>query len=228
MELKKLAVVFGMIAIGVVGCKKEDLNQITTSTSQSDIQALAVQAETENSNKEVLLIDATGNMEAVNAGIAYDYLVAKEDLTADERSSNAGVKARGPIREKSFIGCLRRLDLDSNQVGQIKTALANYADCKSSAISRARAIHQSLVDKYKALAQAQVQLYKDSTITKAELDQRLMRLRKAFAADLRDLELKEKIGDALKNCHLAFLKELKGILTERQWKAFVACHRKLD
>jgi DNA anti-recombination protein RmuC len=143
----------------------------------------------------------------------------------DENGNLSGRHSSGrdDIRNHSFMRCLRDLKLDSAQMRQLRMALKDYNDCNTSAIHRARAIHAKLAAKYKDLAAEQAQLLKDGKITKAEFQQRIERIRKAFQKELRELQLKEKVNAALKDCHAKFLRQLNGILTERQWNAFVAC-----
>ena len=227
-NLKIIALAIGIMAVGITGCKKEAMEMVGSGTdfSNSEIQALVVQTENENANQEVTYDEVTSTMAAVNEGVAPDYLVSSEDLDADENSSSAAVQARSSIRNNSFIRCIRGVKPDSIQARQIKAALNDYADCRSSAIKRARLIHSQLQDKYKALVEDQRELLKDSTITREQYKERITRLRFAFQKELKELHLKEKLGDALKGCHEKFLRKLQGILSEKQWKAFIACVKK--
>lgn len=80
--------------------------------------------------------------------------------------------------------------------------------------------------KYKDLAAEQAKLLRAEKITKTEYEQRMARLRHAFQKELRELQLKDKVNEALKDCHAKFLRHLNSILTDRQWKAFVDCYKK--
>lgn len=51
-------------------------------------------------------------------------------------------------------------------------------------------------------------------------------LRENFRKELRSKQIQEKLDEALKGCYKTFLGRLQNILNERQWKAFVACHRR--
>lgn len=227
-NLKIIALAIGIMVVGITGCKKEAMETLVSDTdlSSSEIQALAVQSENQGNEVEITYDEVTAIMAAVNEGIAPDYLVLSEDLDADENSSSPSVQSRSSIRNNSFIRCIRGVKPDSTQARQIKAALKDYDDCKSSAIKRARTIHSQLQAKYKGLAEDQRKLLKDSTITRQQYKERIERLRFAFQKELKDLHLKEKLGDALKACHEKFLRKLNGILSERQWKAFIACAKK--
>jgi hypothetical protein len=225
-NFKKAALAFGIMALAFIGCRKEqlNLNPALDTNSETEIQALAVQTETEDN--VILYDDATNEMVAANEGISVDYLVNSDDLDENENLSGRHSSGRDDIRNHSFMRCLKDLKLDSAQMRQLRMALKDYNDCNASAVHRARAIHAKLAAKYKDLAAEQAQLLKDGKITKAEFQQRIERIRKAFQKELRELQLKEKVNAALKDCHAKFLRQLNGILTERQWKAFVACYKK--
>ena len=225
-NFKKAALAFGIMALAFIGCRKEqlNLNPALNTNSETEIQALAVQTETEDN--VILYDDVTNEMVAANEGISVDYLVNSDDLDENENLSGRHSSGRDDIRNHSFMRCLRDLKLDSAQMRQLRIALKDYNDCNASAVHRARAIHAKLAAKYKDLAAEQAQLLKDEKITKAEFQQRIERIRKAFQKELRELQLKEKVNAALKDCHAKFLRQLNGILTERQWNAFVACYKK--
>ena len=225
-NFKKAALAFGIMALAFIGCRKEqlNLNPALNTNSETEIQALAVQTETEDN--VILYDDVTNEMVAANEGISVDYLVNSDDLDENENLSGRHSSGRDDIRNHTFMRCLRDLKLDSAQMRQLRIALKDYNDCNASAVHRARAIHAKLAAKYKDLAAEQAQLLKDGKITKAEFQQRIERIRKAFQKELRELQLKEKVNAALKDCHAKFLRQLNGILTERQWNAFVACYKK--
>lgn len=221
-NIKITALAIGLLAIGLTGCKKEQfgLTPETAYNSESDIQSLAIQAE--NETTDITYDENSNELTAVNEGLAPDYLVTGADFDTETTGPNNSNSVHG----QSFIRCLKSLKLEDDQVKKIRAAMADYEDCKASAIKRARAIHAKLVAKYKELAEEQAKLLRAGKITKAEYEQRIARLRHAFQKELRELQLKEKLREALKDCHTKFLRQLHGILSEIQWKAFVDCYRK--
>lgn len=228
--LKISALVIGMMAIALTGCKKDKVVDAAAQTAQTsendaDILALVNQAEETENNMEAVYDEATEDMAIANDGIAPDYLVEENDIDADENYTDATVAKRKQIRKNSFIFCLRKLDLQRGQITKIKHALKDYKDCRESAIHRARAIYATLHTKYKTLAAEQIRLYKAGKITKEELTARITRIRHAFHKELRELKLKEKLDAALKTCYGKFLRNLKGVLSEKQWIQFVCCYR---
>lgn len=227
--LKTSALVIGMMAFALTGCKKDKLveqNATTQEIVNEDLTALVSQADEDANNMESTYDEATEDVAMENDGIAYDYLVEAQDVDADENSQDATVAKRKKIRRNSFIYCLRGTNPSKDQVRKLKYAVGEYSKCKESAIKRARAIYAKLYAKYKKLAQEQIRLYKAGKITKKELTSRIARIRFAFNKEYRELKLKEKLHTALRNCYRSLLKDVKGVLTDRQWKAFVNCYRK--
>jgi len=230
--LKISALAIGMMAIVFTGCKKDKLVEQNATTSQLadsetdiDILGLVDQADNADNNIEVIYNEGSEDLTMANDGIAADYLVEENDLDADENSSDATVAKRKNIRQNSFIKCLRTLDLKKDQVRKIKYSIGEYRNCRASAVKRARAIYAKLYAKYKALAVTQIRLYKAGKITKKELINRITRIRYAFHKELRTLKLKEKLDAALKNCYTKFLRNLKGVLTQKQWIQFICCYK---
>lgn len=227
-NLKNTVLAIGLMALGMVGCQKDTLNQNFATSENLDyqIQSLVTQTDNESDVLEVYVNENTSEMSVENEGIPTDYLVTSEDMNGATGSMGDNSDKRKHIRDNSFIRCLKSLGLDDDQNKKLAIILAEYKDCNASAIKRARAIHAGLQDKYKELAAAQIKLYRNNEITKDELEARLKRIRMAFQKELRELHLKEKLHDAFKNCHDKMLRQLHGILTERQWAAFVKCYKK--
>ena len=225
LKIKQAAIAFGIMALAFTSCRKEttSLNPSLISSSENDIELLVTQTKNESDKLQITFNQATNEIAAVNEGIAADYLVTENDFTADLGSDPSSSTSND---KGSFIDCLKGLKLDNDQTKKVRIILAGYEDCKSSAIKRARAIHAQLVEKYKELAAEQAKLLSAQKITKAQYEERIARLRQAFEKELKALQLEEKLNEALKDCHTKFLRQLNGILTERQWKAFIECYKK--
>ena len=226
-NFKNAALAIGIMALAFIGCRKEKmiLNPSLNDVSESDIQALVAQTESESESLEITYNEVTGEMYAANEGIAADYLVTEENFDVNPTPTGSN-SSENEVEDHSFIRCLKDLKLDEDQIKKIRIALGEYKDCKASAIKRARAIHEKLEAKYKELAEEQLKLLRAGKITKKEYEQRIARLRYAFQKELRELQLEEKLHEALKDCYSKFLRQLHGILTERQWKAFLNCYKK--
>jgi len=226
-RLKITAGIFGIIALGIVGCKKEaTISNPTLANSESEIQSLVLQTDNENVDMNVTFDEISGLIAAYNDGIAADYLVNVGDFDEFQSTPNSTNSQRTDIRNRSFIPCIKSVKLDSTQIRNIRRAMRAYEDCKNSTITRARNIHQTLQQKYKSLVQDQTILLRAGTITKQEFEERMARLRKAFQKELRDLQLKDKATDSLKRCQETFLRQIHNILSDRQWNAFIGCRKK--
>ncbi len=229
--LKTTALVIGMITFAITGCKKESAklstDENTEATNNANIEALLSQSEQDNDALEAIYNEASDDISIENDGIAADYAVEPQDVDADESSMDASVKERAKLRRKSFIFCLRKVELENDQIRKIKHAIENYRDCRASSTKRARAIYAELYHKYKGLAQEQTRLFKAGKITKDEYAAIINRIKHAFSKELRELKLKEKLHEAFKKCYRILLHDLKGVLSERQWKDFVSCYKRI-
>jgi hypothetical protein len=227
--IQKAALVLGVVLIAFTACKKQDLNEVVNATNdEATLVALVDQA-----NNEMLTEDASTDapemgVARLDEGLAADYLVVASDFE-DVQSPNGPDSMddqRRHVKAHSFVACLRRLELSDRQKEAIKGNLAKYEDCKEAAIHRARAIHKKLVDQYQEKFMRLRKALDNGDITEEQFKEGVKKLRMAFNKELRSLQLGEKIDAAIKECYGKFLRNLKEILNERQWKAFVACHKR--
>ncbi len=225
--IQKATVVLGVALIAFTACKKDNVQNIA---SQSDETILVTQAGVAMDNVGVYSDENSGNIYMDNEGIAADFQVEANDC--DLLQAAPGLAGRGDdslrarIRNASFVKCLNDLNLSDGQKDSVKAALRGFVECKESAVKRAREIYNALQKEYKTKAEKLVALAKDGKITKEQLGKEMKALRFAFHRELRSKHLAEKLDDAMKNCLAKYFRQLHSILTERQWKAFVACHRK--
>ena len=221
--IQKMAVVLGVVCIAFTACKKD---KMTTVTTTDDETTLAAQAASDMDNVAVYTPDGTSDIYIDDEGIASDFLIEASDIdVVVGPAGGPGDSMRNRVREHSLIHCLNGLHLTTEQKEKIRTALAANASCKETAVKRARAIYEELQKTYKGKAEVLVKKYKDGLITKAQLEASLKELRENFHRELRAKHLEEKLDDAMRGCLHDFLKAMRGILTEAQWKAFVACHK---
>lgn len=225
----KIALVFGAVIALSTGCKKDS----TTNNTQtaSDVDNLVAQVDP--ITQDAATADAsTGEISMINDGINENMTVIADDIDATEgpaggsQDSADSTELRRHIRAKSFIFCLRKLDLSQEQITKIKRALVSFEDCKGDAVKRARAIYAQLKDSYKEKAAKVHAAFKDGKITEAQYKQSIEDLRIAFVKDLRAMHLQEKIDVAFRGCMRELLGKLKLILTDAQWTSFVACQKK--
>lgn len=227
----KIAFVLGaVIALGT-GCKKEA--QVLTTQNPNDIDVLTNQVDA-TSTMEASTDLTNGEIVMLNMGISEDALVVADDIDApegpaggkDDTLRNDSVDDRKHIRAKSFIFCLRKLDLSQTQIEATKKALRQYEECKSAAVKRARVIYQDLKKEYKGKMERLTAAFKAKSITEAQYKEGIEKLRKGFSVELRNLHLQEKLELAFRNCMKELLGKLKLTLNDKQWSNFVACHRK--
>lgn len=226
--IQKATLVLGVVLIAFTACKKEDFKRVATATEDIELSAIANQASSDMISQDATDDSPEYGVARLDEGIAYDYLAEAADMDeVEEPAGNDDQRdLRKNVRNHSFIACLRKLDLSERQIMGVKKSLMKYEDCKESAVKRARAIHQKLVEQYKAKFERLHKAFRNGDITEREFKQAVHKLRESFNKELRELQIKEKLDAAFQHCYREFLGNLKSILTERQWKAFVNCHKR--
>ncbi len=200
-------------------CKKE--NSSNQASSEDQISIMVSKAGSDMANQEVLTNDTTQEIYLINDGIAADFLADEICMAENEQGITPEIKF---IRDHSFIHCLRGLNLSETQKTKIIQDLRVYKGCSQNAIQRAKSIYQELRENYKAKYQRLLNAYQNGTITREEFRKKVDELKAAFKKELREMDLKEKLDNALKTCLRKFFKSLHETLTERQWEAFVKCN----
>ncbi|MBS3915022.1 MAG: hypothetical protein KG003_11010 [Bacteroidetes bacterium] len=226
--IQKATIVLGVALIAITACRKENVQNVVAATgTDTEMTALVDQAGNDMLNTEATAENPEMGVFMVNEGISADFLAEEADMDeAAAAPAGSTDNLRNYARNHSFVACLRKLDLSDRQVEAVKKAMRAYEQCKESAVKRARAIYQKLHDAYQEKAQRLVKAYRNGEISKDKFEAAMKELRKAFHQELRSLQLKEKLDEAFKKCYRGFLENIHSILTERQWKAFVACHKR--
>lgn len=237
-SVKNAALVTGILAIGLSACRKEGIDPIENfdNAGSIEIESLLTQSDLESHQIDVVFVENNDEsyFEASDEGLPTDFLVEEDYLNETPSGTSGGnastgsgsVNRRKHIRGNSFIRCLIALNLDSSEYIKIRRVLSAYHSCKSSAVARAQAIHENLVSAYKDKVSNYRQLLKDGKITRKEYNEIIERLRAAFAKELKSLQLREKLQEAFRDCHKKMLVNLKSVLSDDDWKAFVSCYRK--
>ena len=203
--------------IAFTACSKQ--NETSSVSPEDEIIALADKAITGMDAQEVYSDNPDMGIYMKNDGIPADFLVEETDIEGKDT-------VRANIREKSFLACLRGLNLTETQVSEIKRDIKSYRECKENAVQRAKAIYRDLHEKYKAKYKRIYAAFLDGTISREKFKTLVEELRIEFRRELHSLQLKEKLHDAFKKCFRIFLEDLHSILTERQWNAFVDCYKR--
>lgn len=216
--LKSGIMLFAAATFVFSSCKKEMVEPIVETAQDATNNDLNSTIVVDQANAEYMAVEIVGGDEntafsAVNEGLAEDYLLEASSFDLLGKTSN-----------HRLIRCLKGLDLSEEQIAKIRKALAAYEDCKSEAIKKHRAAYGELKDKVEAARKDLVEQYRNNEISKEELQEGLKSLRERFNYALK--AIKESYAQSLKDCFEKFLASLKEILTERQWKAFLICHKK--
>lgn len=221
MKIKSLHVVAILSAVlaAMGGCKKWE-NQLPQNQNDEACIELLV-SKTDNFTTDAIFNDPNSPLALENQGISPDFTVVPQDFDDTEGPA----ELTGSSERKSFIHCLRRLVLSTDQKGKIRRILDNYEQCKEFAVKRARAIYNELLAEYHQRAERIEKALNSGLITKEEYTKMIAQLREDFRHHLRKLQLQEKLDLALKNCYREVLGNLKGVLTEGQWNRFLDCHR---
>lgn len=227
-QVVKVALVLGVI-LAAVGCKKEQVKQVVD--ENADVNALVLQ--TDAGVEDDAYVDLNSNtIFLYNAGLSSDYVVEDNDMD-DVQGPNGGDDSlsgrdsgREFVKSKSFIKCLRGINLTERQKVGIKIAIGEYRKCREVAEKRARAIYAQLQNEYKSKVENLKVALKNGRITEKEFQGKIAQLRMDFKSELRELQLREKLHEAIKKCFRGFLGDLKSILSAEQWRKFVGCHRR--
>jgi len=196
----------------VTGCKKESTPFDTT--AQYDAQLMINAANDAYNNTNVTEGSETTEFSAENEGLPEVYTITEEDM------DNAGFKRTG---EKRFFTCLKKLDLSDTQAKRIRMSLRAFEECKSADIKAHREAYTKLHTRIENLRKEYLAQLKNGKITKAQFEAKMKNLRSDFETSLK--AIKASYAKRLNACYEKFMRALKEILTERQWKAFVDCYR---
>lgn len=208
-----------ILAFATTGCQKEKIapvadDQSTQILNDAVLGELSVQADQDFRTAEVI-----GDGHSSPFSLNNDGLI-------DEYTLHAGSLDELGKRDNSFMRCLANLGLDSTQKTQVRKALAVYEDCKKDAVAAYRKDLTDLNKKVQDAREALVKKMRNNEITKDEFKSAMESLRTRYqkAAE----SIKATHARALNQCYEAFLKNLKRILSERQWAAFTACQKKAN
>lgn len=225
MKIQKLTSWMSAAAVAAVlltACSKEQNQPVSAVNSGSndmaaaEITVLANQADNDFMNAEITGGTEESAFVISNDGLPDAYTVT--EATADEINSLKRDGDAAGIRK-----CLHALSLKEEQIVKIKRLFAAYEGCKHSVIVRHHLAQKELLVKYNRMHEELVKALRNGRITKEQFEAKVKELRKMFTAERTILA--EKGRAALKSCYEKMLRGLNGILTERQWKAFINCYK---
>ena len=218
------AVLAGMM---FTSCKKEKVEEVIDNT-EVELAALETQTGNDITEDDVIVDENTEEIYIEGEGMSADWLVEEEDM--DDVQGPAGgndpKSIRAFVKKRSFIRCLNGLNLDKDQKKKIRFAIGEYKNCRKTSVTRARAIYNKIKAGYIARYKELLKQFKNGKITRKEYIEGTLKIRKAFINEVRVAQLKEKLHTAIRKCYISFLRDLHGVMTQKQWTAFVKCHRK--
>lgn len=197
----------------LTGCKKET-QQITDDSAQYDAQVLIDDADNAYNNVSINEGSETAEFSADNDGLPEAYTLVETDM------DDAGYKR---VVVKRFFACLQKLNLSDTQIAEIRRDVRAYEACKANDIQNHRAAYAKLITRIENLRKEYLTQLNNGKITKAEFAAKMKDLRADFEQSLRDIKL--SYAKSLKACYDKFIRGMKEILTDNQWKAFVSCYR---
>jgi hypothetical protein len=222
--MKKIIPISGRVLLVMLAIVSACNKQNTTTQSASDDQILTMVSKSwsDMDKQEVLSDDQAQSLYIINDGIASDFLADESCLAEPVQGCSDEIKF---IRDHSFIRCLKGLSLSESQSAIIKQDLRAYKGCTQDAVRRAKAVYNTLMEKYKSKYQRLWEALKNGEITKEEFNKLATELKTVFKKELREMQLKEKLDAAFKACLKTLFHSLHETLTERQWNAFVECYK---
>lgn len=203
---------FAIIASTITGCKKEA--STVDNSAQYDAQVLIDEADNSYNAENITDGTETTSFAADNEGLPEAYTIVETDM------DDAGYK-RAEV--KRFFACLLKLDLSDTQIARIRKNVRAYELCKAADIQNHREAYAKLVIRIENARKEYLAQLNNGKITKAQFEAKMKDLRADFVQSLKGI--KATYAKSLRVCFDKFMRGMKEILTERQWKAFVDCYR---
>jgi hypothetical protein len=215
-NLKKIYTSLALSAIiifAATSCKKEAAIAIDNS-AQYTAEALINDADVNYISVNFTEGTETTEYSSENEGMPEVYTLVETDM------DNAGFK-RG--LEKRFFTCLKKLDLTDSQAIRLRKSLRAYEECKAADMKAHRDAYAKLLARTEAQRKEYLAQLANKKITKAEYEAKMKALKQEFENGLK--YIKTTFAKRLNACYDKFIRAMKEILTERQWKAFVDCYK---
>lgn len=207
-------------AILFTGCSKQDqASPVSASGSNTELTVPEIDVLADQADNEFVNLEVSGGTESEgfvleNDGLPDAYQVTES--TIDEMNKRDG-------NAKRLRHCLSKLELSSEQVAKIRRLFHAYEECKGSIVKRHAGAVRDLVARFNERHEELVKALRNGRITKQQFEEKVKALRAEF--NRTKAALAEKARAALKSCYTHMLRGMNGVLTERQWKAFVNCYR---
>lgn len=209
----KTLAIAALFALTITGCNKED-KTVTEDNSMYEAQVLIDDVDNAYNQDNITEGDESTEFSASNEGLPEAYTIIETDM------DDAGYKR---ANVKRLFVCLKKLDLSDTQVARIRKIVRAFELCKAYDIKMHREAYAKLVQRIEVQRKEYLAQLNNGKITKAQFIAKMKDLRADFEKSLR--AIKASYAKNLKMCYDKFVRGLKEILTDRQWKAFVDCYR---
>ncbi|HEY1046932.1 MAG TPA: hypothetical protein VGF79_10875 [Bacteroidia bacterium] len=194
------------------GCKKETV--VADDSAQYQPELIINDADNSYNTDTYTGGDETTEFTVENEGLPESYTIVETDM------DDAGYKR---ANVKRFFACMLKLDLSDTQIAMIRKSVKAFEACKFADIRDHRDSLSMLIKRSEGARKELISKLRNQTITKAQFEKSMQELREKFTLGLKKIKLSH--AKQLKSCYDKFLRGMKEILTERQWKAFVNCYR---
>jgi hypothetical protein len=152
---------------------------------------------------------------ATNDGMPELYTLTEADM------DSAGYKRA--FEEKRFFTCLKHQTLTDSQEHMLRRALRAYELCKHADMVAHKEAYAKLLLKTENARKEYTAQLKNGTITKAQFEAKMKDLKASFETGLK--LIKDTYAKRLGACCELFVRKVKEILTNDQWKAFLDCYK---
>jgi hypothetical protein len=128
---------------------------------------------------------------------------------------------RRPMPGNSVISCIVSLNLEGEQMAQVRRSFMAFNGCKLQNMHEYQRKFRSLMQQMETLRKGLVADYRAGELTREELAELLSGLRERFATEL--AEVKKAHAEEFNSCMRGFLARTHRILSEEQWNEFRTC-----
>jgi len=215
--IRKFGSMLVIAAFVLTGCRKENVKEFIKTQEEQNPEEVVMTEITDLTDAEYLAVEIEGGTEgeafsSPNEGLPEVYLL-------EENSFDLLGKDGGP----KFIRCLKGSDLSKEQVMKVRRALAAFHGCKADAVKRHRGAYSELKAKVDHARKELIAQFRNGKITEKEFKVKMMELRKRFHQGVKNI--KTSYAHTLRACYGKFLRQIHGILSDRQWAGFTKCLR---
>jgi hypothetical protein len=210
-NLKVRLIVTSIFALAVfVSCNKER-------QEANRLQSVSLDEIVELTNQRYLDSEITGGDEhssffVNNEGLIDEYLATGDLFESQDKSV-----------DNRFIRCLRSVNLDAEQIPQVRRALNAYENRNARILQKHRQVFAGLHARMENQRNELIRQLRSGEIDRAEFSRKMAQLREQYHQALR--RIKESNASELSRSFRMLMQNLQNILNDRQWNAFTSCLR---